>query len=170
MADIKQSKDNKKLLDSRPYTGIDSGFLLLYGNQHKIHNRLHESTIDSRAYTWIDFGFLSLHENWHQIPGPWWESLNPNSHHIKESWLWNTSVMEIKYGCQSTMRNKFQENMMNMMMNMMKKGHLYKGCALIGTRFVESANTALNNRSINIKAKLIQDYTTCHCNHEHTIK
>ena len=27
--------------------------------------------------------------------------------------------MEIKYGCQSTMRNKFQENMMNMMMNMM---------------------------------------------------
>ena len=103
MADIKRSKDDKKLLDSRPYTGIDSGFLPLNGNQHKIHNHFHESTLDSRAYTWIDFGFLSLHENWHQIPGPWWKSLSPNSHHIKESWLWNTSAMEIKYVLQSTM-------------------------------------------------------------------
>ena len=31
-----------------------------------------------------------------------------------------------------------------------EKGHLYKGSALIGTRFVKSDNTALNNRSINI--------------------
>ena len=31
-----------------------------------------------------------------------------------------------------------------------EKGHLYKGSALIGTRFVKSAHTALNNRSINI--------------------
>ena len=51
MADIKLSKNDKKLLDSRPYTGIDFGFLSLYGNQHKIHNNLHESTLDSRAYT-----------------------------------------------------------------------------------------------------------------------
>ena len=51
MAAIKQLKDDKKLLDSRPYTGIDFGFLPLYGNQHKIHNHLHESTLDSRAYT-----------------------------------------------------------------------------------------------------------------------
>ena len=35
MADIKQSKDGKKLLDSRPYTGIDFGFPALYGNQPK---------------------------------------------------------------------------------------------------------------------------------------
>ena len=107
MADIKRSKNDEKLLDSRPYTGIDFGFIPLNGNQHKIHNHLHESTLDSRAYTWINFGFLSLHENWHQIPGPWWESLNPNSHHIKESWLGITSIMEIKYGCQSTMRMNF---------------------------------------------------------------
>ena len=51
MAAIKQLKDDKKLLDSRPYTGIDFRFLPLYGNQYKIHNRLHESTLDSRAYT-----------------------------------------------------------------------------------------------------------------------
>ena len=51
MADIKRSKDDKKLLDSRPYKGIDSGFLPFNGNQHKIHNHLHEITLDSRAYT-----------------------------------------------------------------------------------------------------------------------
>ena len=51
MADIKRSKNDKKLMDSRPYTGIDFGFLPLRGNQLKIHDRLHESTIDSRAYT-----------------------------------------------------------------------------------------------------------------------
>ena len=130
MADIKRSKDDKKLLDSRPYMGIDFGFLPLYGNEHKIHNRLHESTLDSRAYTWIDFGFLSLHENWHQIPGPWWESLSPNSHQIKDIWLWNTSVMEIKCGCQSTMRKNFQENMMNMM-NMMKKDSYIRALPLL---------------------------------------
>ena len=44
MADIKRSKDDKKLLDSRPYTGIDFRFLPLYGNQHKIHNPLSAST------------------------------------------------------------------------------------------------------------------------------
>ena len=70
MADSKQSKDDKKLLDSRPYTGIDFGFLPLHGNQHKIHNPLRESTLDSRAYTGIDFGFLSLYENRHRIPCP----------------------------------------------------------------------------------------------------
>ena len=84
MADIKQSKDDKKLLDSRPYTGIDSGFLPLYGNQHKIHNHLHESTLNSRAYTGIDFEFLFIYKNQHQIPGPRCESLNPNSHKNKE--------------------------------------------------------------------------------------
>ena len=142
MADIKRSKYDKKLLDSRPYKGIDFGFLPLYGNQHKIHNHLHESTLNSRAYTWIDFRLLFIYKNQHWIPGYWWESLNPNFHYIKESWLLNTSVMETQYGCQSTMRKRFQENMMNMM-----KGHLYKGSALIRTRFVKSANTALNNRS-----------------------
>ena len=119
-------------MDSRPYTGIDFGFLPLRGNQLKIHDRLHESTIDSRAYTWIDFGFLFIYENHHRIPGPWWESLNLNSHQNKESWLWNTSVMEIQCGYQSTMRNNFQENMMNMMnmmMNMMKKD-TYIRCSL----------------------------------------
>ena len=50
MADIKRSKDDKKLLDSRPYTGIDFGFLTLYGNQHKIHNLFHESTLDSHQH------------------------------------------------------------------------------------------------------------------------
>ena len=70
MADIKHLKNDKKLLDSRSYTGIDLGFLPLYGNQHKIHNPLRESTLDSRAYTGIDFAFLFIYKNQHQIPGP----------------------------------------------------------------------------------------------------
>ena len=70
MAAIKQLKDDKKLLDSRPYTGIDFGFLPLYGNQHKINNPSCESTLDSRAYTGIYFGFQFIYENHLWILGP----------------------------------------------------------------------------------------------------
>ena len=120
-----------KEMDSRPSIGIDFGFPFYMGINTRFTS-LMWIKIRFPSYTWIDFRFLLPYWNQHLIPGSWWESLSPNVHKIKELWLWNTSVMEIKYGCQSTMRNNFQENM-----NMMKKGHLYKGCALIGTRFVQ---------------------------------
>ena len=43
------------LLDSRHYTGINFGFMPIYGNHHKIHNPSRESTLDSRPFMGIDF-------------------------------------------------------------------------------------------------------------------
>ena len=73
MADIKRSKDDKKLLDSRPYTGIDFGFSPEFGiiirfttfnvNQLEIHSPICESTKDSCPYMEINIGFHALEGN-----------------------------------------------------------------------------------------------------------
>ena len=50
-------------LDSRPYTGIDYGFTLVYGNHRMIHNPSRESTLDSQPYMGIDIGFTTTNLN-----------------------------------------------------------------------------------------------------------
>ena len=125
MADITHKYQMVKEMDSGPSIRIDFGFPFYMGINTRFTS-LMWIKIRFPSYTWIDFRFLLPYWNQHLIPGSWWESLIPNVHKIKELWLWNTSVMEVKYGFTVNLENNFQQ--MNMMMNMT----IEKGCALIG--------------------------------------
>ena len=66
-------------LDSRPYTGIDYGFNLVYGNHRKIHSPSHELTLDSWPFMGIDFvSPLKCESTLDSLPLTWINSIFPS--------------------------------------------------------------------------------------------